>query len=181
MKHDGYTAIGSFLNTHGYKGKLSVFLTLKNNKDLKFPESIFVDIQQTLVPFFIEERTAPQNNRIVIKIADINTEESALPFKKKEIFVTDVFFKEFIAKGNTPLSLIGFEVYDKVFGLIGILEDILEYPGQEIFKIRGLSKEEILIPYNDNFVKKINKVKKSISVVTPEGLLELYLKREEKE
>jgi len=177
MKHDGYTSIGSFLNPHGYKGKISVFLDINNTKDFKFPESIFVEIQQTLVPFFIEEHTTPQNNRIVVKLSDIDTEETALQFKKKEIFITDEHYNEFVFEKNSNLSLIGFEVYDKTEGLIGILENILEYPGQEMFEIRGLSKEEILIPFNDNFIEKINKSKRKIFIITPEGLIDLYLKK----
>ena len=179
MKHDGYTSIGSFLNPHGYKGKISVFLNLKNKIDFKFPESIFVEIQQTLIPFFIEERTTPQNNRLVVKLMDINTEEESLQFKKKEIFVTDHYYAEFFKEDDTNFALLGFEVYDKTAGLIGTLENILEYPGQEIFQIRGLSKEEILIPFNNNFIEKISKTKKKIFVATPEGLLDLYITKKD--
>ena len=177
MKHDGYTSIGSFLNPHGYKGKISVFLNLKKAKNFKFPESIFVEIQQTLIPFFIEEKTAPQNNKLVIKLTDINTEEAVLQFRKKEIFITDEAFGKIKFDSNANLSFIGFEVYDKSLGLIGTLVDILEYPGQEIFKIRGFSKEEILIPVNNSFIDKIMKSKKKIFVNTPEGLLDIYIKQ----
>ena len=91
--------------------------------------------------------------------------------------LTDEQYDTFDIENNANLSFIGFEVHDKLYGYIGIIENILEYPGQEIFEIRGLSKEEILIPFNENFIEKISKIKKKIFVVTPEGLLDLYLKK----
>lgn len=176
MKHDGYTSIGTILNPHGYKGKISIFSNLKKNKDFKFPESIFVEIQQILIPFFVEEYSA-NNSRFIIKLKELNSEQEVLQLKKKEIFITNDIYNKLVAEDNSNLSLIGFEVYDKIYGLIGTVKNILEYPGQEIFEIRGLENEEILMPFSKSFIKKINKSKKTIDITAPEGLLDLYLKK----
>jgi len=176
MKHDGYTSIGTILNPHGFKGKISIFLNLKKTKDFKFPESIFVEIQQILIPFFVEEYTA-NNKRFIIKLKELNSDQEVLQHKKKEIYIANDIYNKLIDDEKSRFSLIGFEVHDKVFGLIGSVKNILEFPGQEIFEIKGLQNEEILIPFSKSFIKKINKSKKTIDITPPEGLLDLYLKK----
>ena len=63
---------------------------------------------------------------------------------------------------------------DKSFGPIGIIKEISDQGAQAIFQIDH-EGTEVLIPITDNFVKKVDRKKKTILVETPEGLIDLYL------
>ena len=71
-------------------------------------------------------------------------------------------------------EVIGFEIWDKAHGKVGILKGFNEQSAQSLFEIErhGL---EILIPIPDEFIMNINRNKKIINVKTPPGLIELYI------
>ncbi len=177
MTHDGYMAIGSFLSLHGYKGQINIYLNVKINKNFKFIEPVFVEFNQTWVPFFIEEFSEKNKKRFIVKIKDINSENDALKFKSKKLYVTKSFYNKHFENENEFLYLMGYEVHDRQHGFIGCIKDVLEYPGQYIFKITGLQEEEILIPVNSDFIERIIKKTKKIHITTPEGLLDIYIKK----
>jgi 16S rRNA processing protein RimM len=68
----------------------------------------------------------------------------------------------------------GFNVIDEVSGNIGIIENIIDHSGNALFVIINNGKE-ILIPITDEIIKKVDRLKKTIEVKTPEGLIEIYI------
>jgi 16S rRNA processing protein RimM len=63
---------------------------------------------------------------------------------------------------------------DEVMGEIGQIETVLEYPNQNVFQVFK-DKKEILIPIRDEIIKKVDRKKKTITILAPEGLIDLYL------
>ena len=68
----------------------------------------------------------------------------------------------------------GFTVEDVNFGKVGVIKGINDTTAQALFEI-DREGVEILIPMNDEFIKKVDRKKKIILVETPEGLIDLYL------
>jgi 16S rRNA processing protein RimM len=72
-------------------------------------------------------------------------------------------------------EVLGYEVHDIVKGKIGILKEVLDYPGNPVFLvIQG--RNEVLIPARDEFIEKLDRKEKILFVKAPEGLIDLYLK-----
>ena len=67
----------------------------------------------------------------------------------------------------------GFTVEDVNFGKVGIIKGINDSTAQALFEI-DRDGVEILIPMNDEFIKKLDRGAKTIIVETPEGLIDLY-------
>ena len=63
---------------------------------------------------------------------------------------------------------------DENFGYVGIIRGVNDSTAQALFEV-DRDGIEILIPINDDFIKKIDRVNKNITVNTPKGLIELYL------
>ena len=87
----------------------------------------------------------------------------------------DVFIQEDIKNEvaeNNPSSFIinQYMIKDKKDGDIGQVMDILEINNNPLFKII-IGKKEILIPYNEAFIEKIDHDKRIIFMDLPEGLL----------
>jgi len=169
--------VGSFVKTHGVKGEL----VAKKSSDLleKYKlESVLVDIDGGLVPFFITTNgLTPRNHASVrILLEDMKDEAKATRFIGCDIYVP---FKDapdyFEDKEEIEASaLIGFTYIDKERGELGTIEDIQDYSGNVVLVLE-LNGQEVMIPFaDDNFIE-INDVEKSITMETPEGLIDLYL------
>jgi 16S rRNA processing protein RimM len=68
----------------------------------------------------------------------------------------------------------GFTVIDTVRGDIGIAVGVIDHPSNPLLQVE---KEgvEILIPLNVELHKKVNRSEKTLTITSPEGLLEVYL------
>jgi len=71
-------------------------------------------------------------------------------------------------------EIIGFQAIDKQFGVIGLITGVNDYTSQHIFEIDHCGKE-VLIPINDDIIQKVDRLNKVIYLITPEGLINLYL------
>ena len=67
---------------------------------------------------------------------------------------------------------VNFEIHDKILGKIGIIEEIIEYPQQEMAAIK-FQEKEVLIPLNEQLILTIDAENKVIEMDLPDGLLEL--------
>lgn len=170
-------------NDHFYLGLISRKFSFKGevvlqiNPDLGyFPEdlkSVFVDIQQKRIPFFIEFTKAHKKNNLRIKFEDVNTEEEADKLVKRDVYVfkDDIHInEEFSLK-----DLIGYTaIEDHTDDKIGEIISINTSTPQAFFEIIS-DQKQILIPVNEDWILEIDQDKKSIYFELPEGLLDLNL------
>ncbi|MDE5418407.1 ribosome maturation factor RimM [Labilibaculum sp. DW002] len=173
---DCYLA-GTFTKTHGVKGEL----VAKKSSDLleKYKlESVLVDIDGGLVPFFIPKKgITPRNHSSVrIQLEDLDSEAKAQRFIGCDIYILMKDVPDFIEEEEDidPNVLIGFVYIDEERGEIGTIEDIQDYSGN-IVLVLELNGQEVLIPFADENFIEINEEEKSIIMETPDGLLDMYL------
>lgn len=71
-------------------------------------------------------------------------------------------------------SLTGFEVHDAKMGFVGVVEDVVENPGQTLLSVvRSGCDSAALVPFVDAFVERIDEETRRIDVTLPDGLLDL--------
>ena len=71
-------------------------------------------------------------------------------------------------------EVIGFTIEDASFGTVGKIVSVNDTTAQPLFEVeRG--PIEILIPMNDDIIKKVDREHKKIHIEAPEGLIDLYL------
>jgi 16S rRNA processing protein RimM len=78
------------------------------------------------------------------------------------------------ADQNLLLDIKGFQVIDRIYGEVGIAEEVFELSQQSILRIYK-GKKEILLPVNDKFILKTDRKKRQIHIEAPDGLIESYL------
>ncbi|MFM7894654.1 MAG: ribosome maturation factor RimM, partial [Flavobacterium sp.] len=71
-------------------------------------------------------------------------------------------------------EVIGFDVLDTRLGNIGKITGINDSGAQPLFEI-DKNGTEILIPLIDDFIIALDRANKTITLETPEGLVDLYL------
>lgn len=158
---------------HGLKGELLLKHTLGKKTSLKGLQAIFIEEKKNaFIPWFIESTKIKSEEETYLKLESVNTREAAVKLTQKEIWLPEPDFKKFAAK-TAPASLLGYQVLDNENALGEILE-VIEQPHQLLCRIEMQGKE-VLIPLNEEFLKKIDHRKKQVLVSLPEGLLDIYL------
>jgi 16S rRNA processing protein RimM len=168
MKKEDCFFLGYISRKHGYKGEFNIKLeSTPKHKELGH---LFIDMNGSLVPFFIDSFRMKKENIALAKLEDVDTEAAAQALIGKEVYLPIEFLDE--STQNELPALIGFEVIDTTHGKIGKVTDILDNSAQELFQI-GNGTQEILIPITEEFIQKIEN--NTIYLQTPEGLIDLYL------
>lgn len=73
---------------------------------------------------------------------------------------------------HVPGSLAGFAIVDEEGAEIGIVSEVLEYPGQDLIALEG--ERGVLIPFVDAYVQAIDEEARQIVVTLPAGFLEVF-------
>ncbi|MFK8039529.1 MAG: ribosome maturation factor RimM [Crocinitomicaceae bacterium] len=166
--------LGSIARLHSFKGELSIFLDVDNPKEFNKLESVFVEIDNILVPFFIEHILIRNKGFAVVKFEDINTEAKAKRLLKKKLYLPLDFLEDLGDDEFYLFEIEGFNVVDATHGEIGNIVKVLDYKTNPMYEINFKGKE-ILIPKQDQFFDRIDWDTETIYLKAPEGLIEMYL------
>lgn len=173
MKKEDCFYLGKVVKTHGIKGGISVRIDADDPTaylDLKY---ILIEITNKLVPFFIQSIKILGDKAYVV-LDSVNTHELALSFAGKDIYLPLELLPKLKENQFYFHEIGGFKIIDEAEGLIGELAQVLEYPNQSLFQLFKNDKE-ILIPIQDEIIKKVDKKNKTIYINAPEGLIDLYI------
>lgn len=172
-QYDGYFLLGKMIRTHGYKGGLKAIFDVDQPQEYRELDMLFLEIKGKLIPWMIENIHF-ENNKANIKLADLNDMDSAEKLTGSFIYLPLELLPKL--KGNKFYyhEIIGFNVNDSVHGNIGTIDRVIELPNNPLFAVT-FNDKEILLPITDEIIKKVDRKKKAIEVVAPEGLIELYL------
>lgn len=173
QKKDCYL-LGAITKTRGFKGDLVFFLDVSNSFEYENLESVLVDLNGMLTPFFVESIKIQNNNRAFVKLEGINSEEEAQGLTSKALYLPLSTLPNLKGSEFYDHEIPGFTVVDTVHGNIGKVVQVVDLPNNPLLQIdkNGI---EILVPLRNGTVKKINREDKTISIESPPGLIELYL------
>lgn len=169
----GYTS-----KVHGKQGELIIKLDVDFPEEYKKLESVLIQMNKTdnsLIPFFINKTHLNNDDSVRVKIEDINTVDEAKALIGKEVYLPLSSLPKLTGNKFYYHEVINFKVTDTNLGEIGTITKVLDYPTQAIFEITNPQGKEILIPIIDEVIVSVDRENKNITVITPEGLVELYL------
>lgn len=166
--------LGKIVSKFSFKGEVLIKLDTDEPESYLEMESVFVDYDDNLVPFFIERSNLQKSNLLRVKFEEIDTEEDAEDLLKSDVYLPLTMLPELNEDQFYFHEVIGFIVEDANYGSVGTLTGINDTTAQALFEIEKDGKQ-ILIPMNDEFLLKVDKKNKIIYVKTPEGLIDLYL------
>ncbi|HSI71022.1 MAG TPA: ribosome maturation factor RimM [Gillisia sp.] len=174
MTKDECFYLGKIVSKFSFKGEVLIKLDTDEPEAYTKMESVFVDYNDNLVPFFILKSSLQKSDLLRVKFEDVDTEEDADDLMKCDIYLPLSMLPELEEDQFYFHEVIGFTAEDTNYGNIGIIKSINENRAQPLFEIEKDGKE-ILIPVNDDFISKLDKKNKTIFFDTPPGLLEIYL------
>jgi 16S rRNA processing protein RimM len=174
MRKEDCFYLGKIVRKHSFRGEVVIKLDTDEPELYQEMESIFVDLGNNLVPFFIQKSLLQKGNQLRVRFEGISSEEDADVILKSNIYLPNTLLPKLEGDKFYYHEVIGFTVVDTNFGEVGTLVNINDKAAQPLFEIeRG--DIEIFIPMIDHFIKKIDRENNIILVETPEGLIDLYL------
>ncbi|MFD0993498.1 ribosome maturation factor RimM [Tenacibaculum geojense] len=166
--------LGKIVKKHSFKGEVVIKLDTDEPELYRNMESVFVDIGNNLVPFFIEKSSLSKSTMLRVKFEDVDTEADAEAIMKSGIYLPLDLLPKLSGDKFYYHDVIGFVVKDANYGEVGIIKNINDTAAQPLFEI-DREGTEIFIPMIDDFIDKIDRENKVVEVTTPEGLISLYL------
>jgi len=162
--------LGRILKIQGYDGTVTVKLEKDFFENIPEMESVFLEIEAKPVPFFISSSQYSGGDVLKLRFEGFGTYEKVSDFAGCQVFLTT-------GKGKSARSdhndLTGYKVTLSNKSILGTIGEIINNPGQDLLKIISPEKKEILIPFHEDFIVRIDKKKKTIVVEIPEGLTDL--------
>lgn len=171
--------LGYIAKRSGNHGELTFVLDVDDPLKYTKLDSVFIDINNSLVPFFIK-RIQVRNTNATVQLEGIDSIEKAEELLKRSLYLPLTTLPPLKGKKFYFHEMPGYTVHDKQHGDIGVIEEVLDFPQQAIFKIK-MGIHEILIPAKEEFIVRIDRSKRHLELEAPEGLIDLYLSLKEED
>ena len=166
IRRDDVYKIGKLGKPHGVKGEITFAIT-DDVFDRVDAEYLVLDINGILVPFYMEEYRFKNDENVLVKFEDIDTQEQARNYTGCE-----VYFPRHLSDSDG--EHIGFQLVDIPTGkVVGTIDHVDDSTINLLFEVTTPEGEEVLIPASNDLIEEVNAEKKEIRMAIPEGLLEL--------
>jgi len=164
--------IGFFKKTHGVFGDLVLEYVPEYEISIEEANRFFVELEGLLVPFFLKEegfryKTA---NSAIVTFDGVESEKYA----KRMVGSSVYLFQEEIIREEEESSntqFLNYLLLDEQRGEIGRIEQMDDYSGNLVLTV-NYHGQELLVPFNEDFVVKIDDTAKTLKLNIPDGLIE---------
>lgn len=164
--------LGDILKSHGNKGRFSVKLFFDLEKIEE--ESILVEINNLLIPFFIDfAQSSLKSNPILLKFFNVDSIDEAKSFHNRKLFLpynSISNIEDYLIDWEN--FIIGFSVIETKLGNIGIIDNFIDNKHNPLFIIKN-EEANHYIPINSVKIKKADYKNKIIYCELPENILDI--------
>lgn len=174
MRKEDCFYVGTVVNKFSFKGELLIKLDTDEPELFLEMESVFIEIGKNLVPFFILKSQLHKSMLLRLKLEDVEDEAAADALMKKELYLPLSNLPKLEGNKFYFHEVIGFKMVDTNYGEVGVISGINDNTSQALFEVENKGRQ-VLIPLIDNFITKVDRENKTITVTTTDGLIELYL------
>jgi 16S rRNA processing protein RimM len=174
MKKTDCKLLGTISKPHGYKGQMVLISENDLPEDFENWESVFVEIDGLLVPFFFKDINHTHNDSAIIQFEDLENIDLIGELIHCKVYSPAKKGKKTKNQSVDLNNLEGYKVIDKHHGDIGQASEILDYNQNLILRILK-GKKEILIPIQESIIENVDSKSKTIFINAPEGLIDIYL------
>lgn len=173
MTKDTCFYVGKIVKTHGLKGEVTLRIDNEQFDDIEELNYFLLDINDKLIPYFVENITFHSNKSFVL-FQDLKTLEAANQLVGISVYLPLDLLPEKDGNDFYSHEVVDFLVIDEEKGELGKVQEIIEYPTQSLIQI-VINGKEVLIPIHDDIIQVVNREEKKIYINAPNGLIDMYL------
>lgn len=174
MRKEDCFYLGKIAKKFSFKGEVLLYLDTDEPELYENLESVLVEINKNLIPFFIENSSLHKNDFLRVKFEEVDSEEEADSIIGCELYLPLTMLPKLEGNKFYFHEVIGFQIEDKRLGNVGEIVSINDTTAQPLFEVLN-NGVEILIPMIDHFLLEIDRKNKKVIMDLPEGLIEMYL------
>ncbi|MFN3967764.1 ribosome maturation factor RimM [Flavobacterium sp.] len=174
MRKEDCFYLGKIAKKFSFKGEVLIYLDTDEPELYENMESVFVEFNKNLVPYFIENSSLHKNDFLRVQFEDVDSEAEADTLIGCEIYLPLTMLPKLSGNKFYFHEVIGFEIEDKRLGIFGVIQSINDTTAQPLFEVLN-GEVEMLIPMIDHFLVEIDRKNKKVVMDLPEGLIEMYL------
>ena len=174
MRKEDCFYLGKIAKKFSFKGEVLIYLDTDEPEIYENMESVFVEFNKNLVPFFIENSSLHKNDFLRVKFEDVDDEAEADSILNCDVYLPISMLPKLEGNKFYFHEVIGFEIEDQRLGIFGKIVSINDTSAQPLFEVIN-GNVEILVPMIDQFLVKIDRENKKVIMDLPEGLVEMYL------
>ena len=165
--------VGKIVNTHSLKGEVKVVSSTDFEEErFKKGSKLLITRGNQLIREVVVQSYRNHKNFLLIKFEGIDSVEEAEKLKNLQIKIDSDEVGELEENEFYFHQIIGCEVFDENDKNLGEIIDILTPGANDVWVIKGENGKEILIPYIEDVVKKIDITNKKVNIEVMEGLID---------
>lgn len=165
--------VGKIVNTHSLKGEVKVISSTDFEEErFKKGSKLLITRGNQLIREVVVQSYRNHKNFLLIKFEGIDSVEEAEKLKNLQIKIDSDEVGELEENEFYFHQIIGCEVFDENDKNLGEIIDILTPGANDVWVIKGENGKEILIPYIEDVVKKIDITSKKVNIEVMEGLID---------
>jgi 16S rRNA processing protein RimM len=173
MRKEDCFYLGRIVRKHSFKGEVVLKLDTDEPELYQEMESVFVNIGNNMIPFFIKDSLLQKGNQLRVNFETIQSEADADALLKAGVYLPLSMLPKLTGKKFYFHEIIGFAAEDVAYGAIGTVTGVNDSSAQPLFEIEREGMQ-ILVPMIDDFIVKIDREQQKILLKTPAGLLDMY-------
>jgi 16S rRNA processing protein RimM len=171
MAYSSNILLGRITKLNGYEGAVTVKLDKNFSENILRMESVFLEVEGRPVPFFISDSEYTGTDILKLSFEGYGTPEKIIEFVGSRVFLTSDIPED------DPLeeihSFVGYKVHIYNNEFLGTVTEVIPSPGQWLLNITTPKHKEILIPFHDDFIVKVDDTGKILILDLPVGLTEI--------
>lgn len=165
--------VGKIVNTHSLKGEVKVISSTDFEEErFKKGSKLLITRGNQLIREVVVQSYRNHKNFLLVKFEGIDSVEEAEKLKNLQIKIDSDEVGELEENEFYFHQIIGCEVFDENDKNLGEIIDILTPGANDVWVIKGENGKEILIPYIEDVVKKIDIKSKKVNIEVMEGLID---------
>lgn len=173
MKKEDCYLLGKITRRHGLAGNVILKLDTDQPELYKKLDSIFVEINGLLVPFFLEKSSWSKLD--ALNIAFKNSSEALVDQSLgKSVFLPLTSLPKLTGNQFYYHEIIGYEILDENDNHCGIIRSVNDQTAQNYF-VTNLDGKEVVIPIIKDWIIEVNRDDQFIKMQLPEGLIDVFL------
>ena len=165
--------VGKIVNTHSLKGEVKVISSTDFEEErFKKGSKLLITRGNQLIREVVVQSYRNHKNFLLVKFEGIDSVEEAEKLNNLQIKINSDEVGELEENEFYFHQIIGCEVFDENDKNLGEIIDILTPGANDVWVIKGENGREILIPYIEDVVKKIDITSKKVNIEVMEGLID---------
>ena len=169
MNTTAHIEVGIIQRKQGLKGNV----VARFNHDMSHLNglsTLFIQINHTLVPYRVEQLSC-QHRKAVIKLQGVDDPTAAHYLQGRCIFMPQGALPQASAQAGCLDGLLGYHVVDGKKGGLGVVQAVYAPTQQRLLAV-DYQGRELLVPYHEDIVVRVDHEQQTIAVQLPNGFIE---------